>query len=199
MVAIAGAHQTGITVLAAFIKAPLLEGFHHLAYTDIGIQSPGTLRAGILRMLHRKLGKALLGAAFRYPLVQQCLRLHTALFPFLIGIDNAVFRILRATLGADQNMPYIRGDAAIIDNPLLIQGRLVLQIIRLDFLRCGGQLLIEGVQILSCVEMGIQISQITVYITRRAHIHIEHGLGGFKAVCGGHFFQLFGEAFQISL
>ncbi len=75
MITVIGFHHAGVPGLAAGIKAPVVEGGHHLALINLLVQAAIGLRAAVNGVFLGKLGKGILGSRARLPLSQKVLGL----------------------------------------------------------------------------------------------------------------------------
>ena len=104
MAAVAGFHNAGVAGLAAFVKAPVVEGADHLAGVDVLVQAAVFLGAGIGGLFRGQGSKAFLGCLALLPLAQQILGGLPGGSLLLVGVGGIALLVGGAALKAGQNV-----------------------------------------------------------------------------------------------
>ena len=150
-------------------------------------------------MLHGKLGEALFCAAFGRPLVQQFLSLDAAQIPLCHCVDGFPVFTGCAAFWAQQNVTHIHSHTAVFSDPLGIECFLIFRIVTFDLSHIRDQAVIDGIQILAGIDVGMQVLHVAGFIAGCAHIVFQHGSYRIIAIGGCHFLDLIRQAFHIGL
>ena len=96
-------------------------------------------------------------------------------------------------------MAHIHGNAAVIDNTLLIQSLLIGCVVSFDLLHGRNQGIIQRVQILTGIDIGAEEAEITGFFTGSTHGCLNHLVDRGIALLGCSGCHLFHHAVHIGL